>query len=127
MGQVTILSFIALGGAFGACSRYLVSEFCIYLLGKGFPFGTLAVNVLGSLIMGLLTAGIAEGHLVTPYWRQIVGLGFLGALTTFSTFSMDNILLLQQQAYFKMALNILLNLSLSLLACWAGFQLISRS
>lgn len=127
MSQATILSFIALGGAFGACSRYLISEFCIYLLGKGFPFGTLTVNIVGSLIMGLLTAAIVEGHIVTPYWRHIIGLGFLGALTTFSTFSMDNILLLQQQAYFKMGLNILLNLSLSLFACWAGFHFLSRA
>lgn len=127
MSQAVILSFIALGGAFGACSRYLISEICIYLLGKGFPYGTLTVNIVGSLIMGLLTAAITDGHIVAPHWRHIIGLGFLGALTTFSTFSMDNILLLQQQAYLKMGLNILLNVSLSLFACWAGFHFLSRS
>lgn len=127
MSQATILSFIALGGAFGACSRYLIAEFCIYLFGRGFPYGTLTVNIVGSLIMGLLTAAIVEGHVIAPHWRHIVGLGFLGALTTFSTFSMDNVLLLQQQAYLKMGLNVILNVSVSLLACWAGFHLLSRS
>ena len=54
MGQFSILGFIALGGAFGACSRYLVSELCVVLLGRGFPYGTLTVNVVGSFIMGCL-------------------------------------------------------------------------
>ncbi|RDX39290.1 M24 family metallopeptidase [Vibrio campbellii] len=56
MGQLSILGFIALGGAFGACSRYLISELCVMLLGRGFPYGTLTVNVVGSFIMGLLIA-----------------------------------------------------------------------
>ncbi|KOO12613.1 camphor resistance protein CrcB, partial [Vibrio xuii] len=53
MGQFYILGFIAVGGAFGACSRYLISEFCITLFGRGFPYGTLSVNVIGSFLMGL--------------------------------------------------------------------------
>jgi len=127
MGQTAILSFIALGGAVGACSRYLISELCLYLFGRGFPYGTLTVNILGSLIMGALTAAMASGYITVPYWRHMIGLGFLGALTTFSTFSMDNILLLQQQAFLKMGVNILFNVSLSLCACWIGFYLVSKS
>ncbi|CAE6921695.1 fluoride efflux transporter CrcB [Vibrio alginolyticus] len=127
MGQLYILGFIAVGGAFGACSRYLVSELCVYLLGRGFPYGTLTVNVVGSLIMGLLIAAFENEMLATDPWRQIIGLGFLGALTTFSTFSMDNVLLMQQGAFFKMGLNILLNVTLSISAAWIGFQLMIRS
>lgn len=127
MGQLYILGFIAVGGAFGACSRYLVSELCVYLLGSGFPYGTLTVNVVGSLIMGLLIAAFENEMLATDPWRQIIGLGFLGALTTFSTFSMDNVLLMQQGAFFKMGLNILLNVTLSISAAWIGFQLMIRS
>ncbi|KJY85990.1 camphor resistance protein CrcB [Vibrio neptunius] len=127
MGQLSILGFIALGGAFGACSRYLVSEFCAVLLGRGFPYGTLTVNVVGSFIMGLLIAAFENEVLATEPWRQIIGLGFLGALTTFSTFSMDNVLLMQQGAFFKMGLNVLLNVVLSISAAWIGFQMLIKS
>ena len=127
MGQFSILSFIALGGAFGACSRYLISEFCVLLLGRGFPYGTLAVNVIGSFIMGLLVAAFENEILAPEPWRQIIGLGFLGALTTFSTFSMDNVLLMQQGAFVKMGLNILLNVFFSISAAWIGFQLLIKS
>lgn len=127
MGQFSILGFIALGGAIGACSRYLVSEFCVLLFGRGFPYGTLTVNVVGSFIMGLLIATFESEILATEPWRQVIGLGFLGALTTFSTFSMDNVLLMQQGAFFKMGLNILLNVVLSISAAWIGFQLLMRS
>ncbi|HBC3597636.1 fluoride efflux transporter CrcB [Vibrio parahaemolyticus] len=127
MGQFSILGFIALGGAIGACSRYLVSEFCVLLFGRGFPYGTLTVNVVGSFVMGLLIAAFESEILATEPWRQVIGLGFLGALTTFSTFSMDNVLLMQQGAFFKMGLNILLNVVLSISAAWIGFQLLMRS
>ncbi|EJG0226930.1 fluoride efflux transporter CrcB [Vibrio parahaemolyticus] len=127
MGQFSILGFIALGGAIGACSRYLVSEFCVLLFGRGFPYGTLTVNVVGSFIMGSLIAAFESEILATDPWRQVIGLGFLGALTTFSTFSMDNVLLMQQGAFFKMGLNILLNVVLSISAAWIGFQLLMRS
>ncbi|EGQ7849966.1 fluoride efflux transporter CrcB [Vibrio parahaemolyticus] len=127
MGQFSILGFIALGGAIGACSRYLVSEFCVLLFGRGFPYGTLTVNVVGSFIMGLLIAAFENEILATEPWRQVIALGFLGALTTFSTFSMDNVLLMQQGAFFKMGLNILLNVVLSISAAWIGFQLLMRS
>ncbi|CAM2956735.1 fluoride efflux transporter CrcB [Vibrio neptunius] len=127
MGQLSILGFIALGGAFGACSRYLVSEFCAVLLGRGFPYGTLTVNVVGSFIMGLLIAAFENEVLATEPWRQIIGLGFLGALTTFSTFSMDNVLLMQQGALFKMGINVLLNVVLSISAAWIGFQILIKS
>ncbi|USD65264.1 fluoride efflux transporter CrcB [Vibrio sp. SCSIO 43136] len=127
MSQAYILGCIALGGAFGACSRYLVSEACVAMFGRGFPYGTLTVNVVGSLIMGMLIAAFESELLATQPWRQIIGLGFLGALTTFSTFSMDNVLLMQQGAFFKMGLNVLLNVVLSISAAWIGFQLIMRA
>ncbi|ELV8626882.1 camphor resistance protein CrcB [Vibrio cidicii] len=126
MGQLAILGFIALGGAFGACSRYLVSELCVLLFGRGFPYGTLTVNVVGSFVMGLLIAAFESELLATEPWRQVIGLGFLGALTTFSTFSMDNVLLMQQGAFLKMGLNILLNVTLSIGAAWLGFQLLKQ-
>ncbi|NMU67328.1 fluoride efflux transporter CrcB, partial [Vibrio parahaemolyticus] len=74
MGQLSVLGFIALGGAFGACSRYLISELCVILLGRGFPYGTLTVNVVGSFMMGLLIAAFDNELLATEPWRQVIGL-----------------------------------------------------
>ncbi len=127
MGHLTMLCFIGLGGAFGACSRFLLSELCASLFGRSFPYGTLTVNVVGSLAMGFLIAAFENGSLSTEPWKQIIGLGFLGALTTFSTFSMDNVLLMQQGAFFKMGLNVVLNVVLSISAAWLGFQLLIKS
>ncbi len=127
MGQLYVLGYIALGGAFGASSRYLVNELCVVLLGRGFPYGTLTVNVVGSFIMGLLIAAFESEIIAIEPWRQIIGLGFLGALTTFSTFSMDNVLLMQQGAFLKMGLNIMLNVILSISAAWLGFQLLMKA
>ncbi len=126
MGQFSILGYIAVGGAFGACSRYLISEFCVLLLGRGFPYGTLTVNILGSFIMGILVSAFQNEILSAEPWRQIIGLGFLGALTTFSTFSMDNVLLMQQGAFFKMGINILLNVTLSISAAWVGLHVFMK-
>ncbi|CAG18542.1 fluoride efflux transporter CrcB [Photobacterium profundum] len=127
MSQFTLLGFIALGGAFGACSRYLISELCVVLLGRGFPYGTLTVNVIGSLLMGILMSSLNQGLIEAGPWRPIIGLGFLGALTTFSTFSMDNVILMQHGEFIKAGLNILLNVALSITACFIGYQLMMKS
>ncbi|MBE1277078.1 fluoride efflux transporter CrcB [Enterovibrio baiacu] len=127
MNQAVLLSFIALGGAVGACSRYLISELCVVLLGRGFPFGTLTVNVIGSLAMGFLVAVLEQETFAAGPWKHLIGLGFLGALTTFSTFSMDNVLMIQQGEWLKMGLNVVLNVVVCIFAAWAGFQLLMRS
>ncbi|TCI04787.1 fluoride efflux transporter CrcB [Corallincola luteus] len=127
MSQWTTLAFVALGGAFGACSRFLVSQWCVALFGKGFPYGTLTVNIAGSLMMGGLFALLENGTLVAAPWRPVVGLGFLGALTTFSTFSMDNVVLMQQGEWLKFAMNIGLNVVGCVFAAWAGYQLFAKS
>jgi CrcB protein len=127
MGQLATLGFIAMGGAFGACSRYLLSELCAQLFGRSFPYGTLTVNILGSLMMGILIGLFESGVIASEPWRQIIGIGFLGALTTFSTFSMDNVFLLQQGDYLKVGLNILLNVVLSISVAMIGYHLVTKS
>ncbi|WP_016955301.1 fluoride efflux transporter CrcB [Catenovulum agarivorans] len=116
--------FIAIGGALGACLRYFLSQQALIWFGKEFPFGTLLVNVLGSLIIGFLYTLIAQGYVQLIPWRTFIGIGFLGALTTFSTFSMDTLLLLQQGAWIKASLNILLNVFVCLFAAWIGSKLV---
>ncbi|MDF2177612.1 fluoride efflux transporter CrcB [Aliiglaciecola sp. CAU 1673] len=124
MNSLTLYATIALGGALGACLRYFISEQTLQWFGKGFPFGTLTVNIFGSCFLGIMY-GLIESEAVAGHpWRTFVSIGFIGALTTFSTFSLDTLLLLQQGAWIKAALNILLNLLCCLVAAWLGIQLI---
>ena len=127
MNQAVLLIYVSLGGAFGACSRFLISEFCVFLFGRGFPYGTLIVNILGSFLMGLLLAALEQDFFSPGPWRHLIGLGFLGALTTFSSFSMDNVILLQNGEWVKVGLNIMLNVVVCIFAAWAGFQILMRT
>ena len=119
------LLLIALGGALGAISRYGLAQLSINLFGKGFPFGTLIVNFVGSLLMGILFGLIDAEHIV-PEAKMALGIGFLGALTTFSTFSLDTLLLMQQGDWAKAMLNVFLNVGLSLSAAFIGLSLVSK-
>ncbi len=121
------IALVACGGAFGATLRYLIGLGMISLFGKGFPFATLAVNVLGSLIMGFIFQLVQQGTLSSSPWWPLIGVGFLGALTTFSTFSMDNLLLLQQGDLLKAMLNVALNVVVCILAAYIGTLLVLKS
>ncbi len=111
---------IAAGGAAGALMRYWVSNGVYALAGRGFPYGTLAVNVLGSLAMGVLYILFMERMNISPELRAALLIGFLGAFTTFSTFSIETLNLLEQAAYLKAGLNMLISVSACITACWAG-------
>ncbi|ADN76177.1 camphor resistance protein CrcB [Ferrimonas balearica DSM 9799] len=112
---------VALGGAIGASLRYGTSILALRLFGTAFPYGTLAVNCVGSFAMGALYAYGASAEL-SPHWKALIGVGLLGALTTFSTFSNETLLLMQEGAWLKAALNISLNLVLCLLMVFLGQQ-----
>jgi CrcB protein len=88
--------------------------------GGSFPLGTLVVNVSGSLIMGLLYVLLFERLDVGAEWRAALLIGVLGAYTTFSTFSIETLNLLEAGEVLKAGLNVILSVSLCLLACWAG-------
>ncbi len=124
MNQLNLYLFIALGGAVGACGRFFLSQLAIQVFGKGFPFGTLLVNLLGSLCLGMIYSVIEQGVLTIQPWRSLVMVGFLGALTTFSTFSLDTLLLFQQGEWLKGILNVILNVIGCLISAWIGIQLI---
>lgn len=116
------LLLVALGGSIGAVFRYLISIFMIQVFGSSFPFGTLLVNVLGSFLMGVIYALGQMSH-ISPELKALIGVGLLGALTTFSTFSNETLLLMQEGDWLKAALNVVLNLSLCLFMVYLGQQL----
>lgn len=89
------LIFIALGGATGSVSRYLLSNWLHGLWEGHFPVGTLLVNTLGSFAIGVVYVMVVERQFIHPDWQGVLTVGFLGAFTTFSTFSLETITLLE--------------------------------
>jgi fluoride exporter len=111
---------VAIGGAFGSVSRYWLSEGIHYFFDRGFPIAILVVNVLGSLLMGFLAVYIIDKMDPDYFLRTLVLIGFLGAFTTFSTFSLDTVALFNRGAYGLALLNIGLSVVLCLFAAAAG-------
>ena len=111
---------IAGGGAVGAVARFLVSTGVYRLFGRDFPWGTLAVNVVGSFGMGLLFVLLLERSLIGPEARAAILVGFLGSFTTFSTFSLETLTLVEQGEMLRALLNVAASLLLCVGACWAG-------
>ena len=111
---------IALGGAMGALLRYWTSTGIYSLVGRAFPYGTLVVNVAGSLLMGFLYVLLVERLALGVEWRAALLIGVLGAFTTFSTFSMETFALFEDGEHMKAMMNILLSVSLCLVAVWLG-------
>lgn len=109
---------IAMGGAIGASMRYFIVQISINLLGKGFPFGTLAVNVLGSFLLGILYVFTQQENVENAGLRALIGIGLLGAFTTFSAFSLDTVLLIQHGDIMKASLNVFFNVAVCLISVW---------
>jgi len=114
---------IAAGGAIGALLRYWVSTTTHAFLGRGFPYGTLAVNVLGSLLMGALLVLMVERSAAAPEWRAAILIGLLGAFTTFSTFSMETVGLVEEGRLGAALLNVAVSTLICVSACWIGLVL----
>lgn len=112
---------VALGGSLGSVLRFLVSTGVYQWLGRGFPYGTLAVNVIGSFLIGLLAeALILQRIAFTLEYRAAILVGILGGFTTFSSFSLETIYLIEQGNFTKAALNVLISITVGLLAVWLG-------
>ena len=115
--------FVALGGALGALARFGVANMVHALWPSRFPFATLAINLSGSFAIGLLYVLIAERAVLHADWRSVAMVGFLGAYTTFSTFSLESVTLLEH-GYAGQALGYMLA---SVLLCvggaWGGIVL----
>lgn len=114
---------IAFGGAAGAVSRYWLSTTVERFNSTTFPLGTFFVNILGSFLIGVFFIILAEKLQLAEQWRPIIIIGFLGAMTTFSTFSLDALLLFQQGHYNTAFFYILSSVVLCLFAAFCGMQI----
>ena len=114
------LLVIMAGGAFGAVARFLLSTKITEKFGSVFPYGTLSVNVIGSFLMGLLAILLVERLALDPLLKLGVFVGFLGAFTTFSTFSMETLNLFEQGHNIRAILNMFLSVLLSVFAVFLG-------
>ena len=118
-----ILVGIAIGGAIGSVLRYLIQVQSIHWFGSEFPYGTLLVNVAGSLLIGFFSFALVERVLMSEEIRFAVLVGVLGGFTTFSTFSLETLNFILQGNYSIAIGNALLNVGLCLLACFLGLSL----
>lgn len=114
---------ISLGAIFGANARYLLSRYAAKTLGPVFPYGTLMINVLGSLVVGFFMIWASERVLIDPRWRLLVVVGFCGAFTTFSSYAFESMAYFEQGQWTLMLTNILGNNLLCLAAALAGMAL----
>jgi fluoride exporter len=117
------LLIISLGAIVGANSRYFVSQLAAKLLGPVFPYGTLFINLTGSLIVGFFLTWTSERVFIDPRWRLLIVIGFCGSFTTFSSYAYESMAYFEQGQWLLMWTNILTNNLLCLLAVLAGMAL----
>jgi CrcB protein len=114
--------FVAVGGAIGSVARFWLNEIAVKLWGADFPWGTIIANVSGSLLIGAIAAlpAFGERDLLT---RQFLMVGIMGGYTTFSSFSLQTLTMLQNGHLAKAAGNVVGSVALCLIAVWAGYAL----
>ncbi len=111
---------IAAGGALGAVARFAMSHQVYQTFGRDFAWGTLSVNVVGSFLMGLIAVLLVDKLDLSNEWRAFLMVGFLGAFTTFSTFSYETMQYIQIGEISKAVVNIGLSVLICLVAVWLG-------
>ena len=115
--------WIALGAVVGASARYFLSTYIGRHFSTVFPYGTLLINVTGSLILGFFLVYAGERVLLDPRWRLLVAVGFCGSYTTFSSYAFESFALMEQGQWLLMGLNILSSNALCLAGVLAGAAL----
>jgi CrcB protein len=121
------LILVAAGGAVGAVARYLTGLAALRSLGAAWPYGTLAVNVVGGFAMGLLAALLAaRGEADQDRWRLLLGVGVLGGFTTFSAFSLEVAMMIERREWASAFAYSTLSVVASVAALFAGMMLVRR-
>jgi len=123
--NLSLLLSIGIGGFIGAILRFSISGWVGKVTTTAFPLGTLSVNILGSFIIGFLFLYFQHVNL-SPTQKALFITGLLGALTTFSTFSLDTVLLMEKELYLKAFSNVLLNVIFSIGATLLGMEVFKR-
>ena len=118
--KLAALIWVFLGGGLGASARFLLGEWLRPMLKSGFPWTTLAVNVIGCALAGFLAARFGLSNPEHP-WRAFVLVGVLGGFTTFSAFGLESLTLMQQGRVLLATMYVLASVSAGLLAVWLGF------
>jgi fluoride exporter len=117
---MNLLWYVALGSAVGGASRFALSTFVQQRASSAFPFGTLVVNITGSLILGFVLRYALASPSVSAEMRALLTTGFCGGYTTFSTFSYESIALIEDGDYRRAAIYIVLSVVVSLIATFLG-------
>ena len=114
---------IGVGATIGASARYYLTELMAHLFGRGFPYGTLSANLIGSFLAGILVVIVLEKAALHEVYRYMLLIGFTGSLTTMSTLSWESVEMISLGHYGQASINILLNVLLSLLVAGVGVVL----
>ena len=112
--------WISLGAVVGASARYFLGGFIAKILPSSFPYGTLIINITGSLLLGFFLAWTSERVLMDPRWRLLIAIGFCGSYTTFSSYAFETFALVEQGQWLLMGLNISASNLLCLVSVLAG-------
>ena len=118
-----IIIAIGLGGAFGSIMRYLVSGWVQRMANIPFPVGTLSVNIIGSLVLGLLTGLGENAGVFSPTTRAFLLIGLLGGFTTFSTFAYETTALTRDSQFLAALINIITQVTTGFIAAWLGYKI----
>lgn len=120
VAMITNILLVGAGGALGSMARFLSVYGVARVVGDRIPLGTLAVNIGGCFVMGIVFGISHRFDWLTPEWRFFLATGFCGGFTTFSAFAYENLLLLQQRDYWTFAANVVLSVVLCLIAVFLG-------
>lgn len=112
--------WIGIGGFLGANARFLLGQEIGRRLGTSFPYGTMTINILGALAIGVVFTLLTDRVVADPVWRQFVVIGFLGGFTTFSSYAMETITLLEDGRWSSALLYVMGNNVIGLVACTVG-------
>ena len=124
---MNIIILVAFGGALGSVIRYSVDVFCKRLSFSSIPIGTIIVNIIGSFLIGYTMQYLLSRNIASEEYKRFVMTGFLGGLTTFSSFSLEILQMVQEEKFVLAVCYVFLSIAIGLLAVWLGISVASNS